>query len=69
MKNWAGCTTPNFLHGTLNVNASLFRALPIPKANFDFASGITVFLKKSTLKWCGDRPHGDSKGQVPASAN
>jgi len=39
-----------------------------PPTLFTIFFGDYRFLKKSTLKWCGDRPHGGSKGQVPASA-
>jgi len=41
---------------------NLFDGIPLPI--FQFWCGEDCFLKKSTLKWCGDQPRGGSKGVI-----
>jgi len=41
----------------------------IPLPIFQFWCGDDRFSKNSTLKWCGDRPCGSSKGVIPCSCN
>ena len=49
--------------------------IPLPKfcdgikVNFRFGEGESRFLRKSTLKWCGERPRGGRKGGTHRSRN